>query len=73
MQDGQNLFDNATSFAGEWQVDETLNTLFNAGDYGAIVVGIDNGGGARLDEYSPWLNTEYNEGGDGDAYMTFIA
>lgn len=73
MQDGQNLFDNATSFAGEWQVDETLNTLFNAGDYGAIVVGIDNGGAARLDEYSPWVNTEYNEGGDGDAYMTFIA
>jgi predicted alpha/beta superfamily hydrolase len=72
MQDGQNLFDNATSFAGEWQVDETLNTLFNAGDYGAIVVGIDNGGGARLDEYSPWYNAEYNEGGSGGAYMLFI-
>ena len=26
-----------------------------------------------MDEYSPWVNTEYNEGGDGDAYMTFIA
>jgi predicted alpha/beta superfamily hydrolase len=73
MQDGQNLFDNATSFAGEWQIDETLNTLFSAGDYGAIVVGIDNGDGARLDEYSPWLNTQYDAGGDGDAYMTFIA
>ena len=73
MQDGQNLFDNATSFAGEWQIDETLNTLFSAGDYGAIVVGIDNGGSARLDEYSPWLNTQYNAGGDGDAYMTFVA
>ncbi|HMI06660.1 MAG TPA: alpha/beta hydrolase-fold protein [Flavobacterium sp.] len=73
MEDGQNLFDNATSFAGEWQVDETLNTLFANGDYGAIVIGIDNGGGARLDEYSPWLNTEYNEGGDGEAYMAFIA
>ena len=43
MQDGQNLFDNLTSFSGEWQVDETLNNLFNQGDYGAIVVGIDNG------------------------------
>jgi predicted alpha/beta superfamily hydrolase len=73
MQDGQNLFDNATSFAGEWQVDETLNSLFNAGDYGAIVVGIDNGGGARLDEYSPWLNTEYNEGGEGGDYMLFLS
>lgn len=73
MADGQNLFDNATSFAGEWHVDETLNTLFSQGDYGAIVVGIDNGGGERLNEYSPWYNTEYSAGGDGDDYMQFIA
>ncbi len=72
MQDGQNLFDNATSFSGEWQVDETLNGLFENGDFGAIVVGIDNGGGARLDEYSPWNNPQYG-GGDGDDYMNFLA
>jgi predicted alpha/beta superfamily hydrolase len=72
MQDGQNLFDNLTSFSGEWQVDETLNTLFNQGDYGAIVVGIDNGGSNRLDEYSPWINTQYG-GGQGDEYMAFLA
>ena len=72
MQDGQNLFDNVTSFSGEWQVDETLNTLFNQGDYGAIVVGIDNGGGERLNEYSPWVNAQYG-GGDGDDYATFMA
>jgi len=72
MQDGQNLFDNATSFSGEWQVDETLNTLFANGDYGAIVVGIDNGGGERLNEYSPWNNPQYG-GGQGDEYMAFMA
>ncbi|MBK8600320.1 MAG: T9SS type A sorting domain-containing protein [Flavobacterium sp.] len=72
MQDGQNLFDNVTSFSGEWQVDETLNTLFNQGDYGAIVVGIDNGGGERLNEYSPWVNPQYG-GGDGDDYAAFMA
>lgn len=72
MQDGQNLFDNATSFAGEWQVDETLNTLFDQGDYGAIVVGIENGP-ERLNEYSPWVNSQYNAGGKGDDYMKFIA
>lgn len=72
MKDGQNLFDNQTSFSGEWQVDETLNTLFNQGDYGAIVVGIDNGGSERLNEYSPWVNPQYG-GGQGDAYMAFIA
>ena len=72
MQDGQNLFDNATSFAGEWQVDETLNILYEQGDYGAIVVGIENGP-ERLDEYSPWVNSQYNAGGKGDDYMKFIA
>lgn len=71
MEDGQNLFDNATSFAGEWQVDETLNTLFSQGNYGAIVVGIDNGGGDRLNEYSPWVNATYG-GGQGDLYMQFV-
>ncbi|UPQ79531.1 alpha/beta hydrolase-fold protein [Flavobacterium azooxidireducens] len=72
MKDGQNLFDNLTSFAGEWEVDETLNTLFNQGDYGAIVVGIDNGLGERQNEYSPWVNAQYG-GGQGDEYMEFIA
>ena len=72
MQDGQNLFDNATSFSGEWQVDETLNTLFQQGNYGAIVVGIDNGGAERLNEYSPWNNPAYG-GGQGDLYSQFIA
>ena len=71
MHDGQNLFDAATSFSGEWQVDETLNTLHASGNYGAIVVGIDNGGGLRLNEYSPWVNAQYG-GGEGDAYIDFI-
>lgn len=71
MQDGQNLFDDLTAFAGEWQVDETLNQLFDEGDYGAIVVGIENGGGLRIDEYTPW-NTS-SGGGEGDSYMEFIA
>ena len=72
MQDGQNLFDNVTSFSGEWQVDETLNSLFAQGDYGAIVIGIDNGGGSRIDEYTPWVNNQYG-GGEGDLYMQFVA
>lgn len=72
MQDGQNLFDNATSFSGEWQVDETLNNLFAQGDYGTIVIGIDNGGTSRIDEYTPWNNPQYG-GGEGDLYMQFIA
>ncbi|HEY0092480.1 MAG TPA: alpha/beta hydrolase-fold protein [Flavobacterium sp.] len=72
MQDGQNLFDDATSFAGEWNVDETLNTLHALGDFGAIVIAIENGGALRLDEYSPWNNPSYG-GGEGDLYMQFVA
>jgi predicted alpha/beta superfamily hydrolase len=71
MHDAQNLFDAYYSFSGEWEVDESLNLLFNQGDYGAIVVGIDNGGASRIDEYSPWINPSYG-GGDGDLYMQFI-
>ncbi len=72
MHDGQNLFDNATSFSGEWGVDESLNDLHAQGDYGCIVVGIDNGGALRIDELAPWFNTDYNEGGEGKQYVDFI-
>jgi metallo-beta-lactamase class B len=71
MHDGQNLFDAATSFAGEWEVDETLNALFQEGDPGIIVVGIDNGGANRIPEYTPWPNPTYG-GGEGDAYIDFL-
>jgi predicted alpha/beta superfamily hydrolase len=73
MHDGQNLFDKATTaFGTEWQVDETLNNLAAQGDKGCIVVGIDNGGGSRLDEYSAYKNARYG-GGQGAAYAKFIA
>ncbi len=72
MHDGQNLFDDATSFSGEWKVDESLNELFAQGDYGVIVVGIDNGGANRADEYLPWSHPNYG-GGNGGAYIDFIA
>ena len=71
MHDGQNIFDAATSFSGEWEVDETLNKLYKENDLKLIVVGVDNGGVKRLDEYSPWMNEEYG-GGEGDAYVDFL-
>ncbi|MBK9737663.1 MAG: alpha/beta hydrolase [Saprospiraceae bacterium] len=71
MQDGQNIFDKKTSFSGEWRVDESLDSMFVAGDYGCIIVGIENGGASRLNEYSPWYNTQYG-GGEGDEYISFI-
>lgn len=71
LHDGQNLFDRTTSFSGEWQIDETLNKLSQQVDKGCIVVGIDNGGTNRLNEYSPWHNSRYG-GGEGVAYGCFI-
>ena len=72
MQDGQNVFDRLTAFAGEWGVDETLNQLAASGQdpTGCIVVAIDNGPN-RLDEYSPWNNPAYG-GGQGDLYVDFL-
>jgi predicted alpha/beta superfamily hydrolase len=72
MHDGQNLFDEITSYAGEWEVDETLNELAQQGYQVPIVVGIDNGGAFRIDELTPWYNDEYDAGGQGDEYIDFI-
>lgn len=71
MHDGQNLFDVSTSFGEEWEVDESLNDLFEQGDPGIIIIGIDNGGATRLDEYTPWANPQHG-GGEGSAYVDFI-
>jgi predicted alpha/beta superfamily hydrolase len=71
MQDGQNIFDRATSFAGEWGVDETLDRLARAGDPGAIVIAIDNGGQTRREEYHA-IDPENGRPGKQDAYLQFI-
>jgi predicted alpha/beta superfamily hydrolase len=70
MHDGQNLFDEATSFAGEWRVDETMELLAREG-LEAIVVGVPNAGEARRDEYSPFKDRRHG-GGQGDAYLRFL-
>lgn len=73
MHDGQNLFDASASFAGEWEVDETLDVLIGEGRLGGlIVVGVDNAGEARLDEYSPWRDRHLRRGGRGDLYAGFL-
>jgi predicted alpha/beta superfamily hydrolase len=71
MHDGQNLFDVKTSFSGEWEVDESLNQMFSQGYEVPIVVGIDNGGSSRIDEYTPWKNNQYG-GGEGEKYIAFL-
>ena len=65
MHDGQNLFDHReASFGVEWQVDEILDRLV-AEDHlpPHIVVGIDNAGEHRVDDYTPTIDLEYGGGG----------
>ncbi len=71
MHDGQNLFDAATSYAGEWGVDETLNALAKSRGLQVIVVGIDHGGLARMRELNPWDNAEFGPG-EGEQYLEFL-
>ena len=55
LNDGQNLFEAATSFTGvDWQVDETADRLIRDRAIAPlIVVGIDNAARARIREYVP--------------------
>ena len=71
MHDGQNLFDNATAYAGEWKVDETMDALSREGRLELIVVGIDNGVTQRMTELNAWNNVQYGAG-EGELYMDFI-
>jgi predicted alpha/beta superfamily hydrolase len=71
MHDAQNLFDDATSFVGEWGVDETLDELARTRGFEAIVVGIDHGGEERTHELSPWANPKYGAA-QGEQYMAFV-
>ena len=71
MQDGQNLFDNATSYAGEWGVDEYLDSIFKKGEKEVIVIGIDNGLSKRMSEYNPWEFENYGKG-EGNQYVDFL-
>jgi predicted alpha/beta superfamily hydrolase len=67
MHDAQNLFDAKTSYVGEWNVDETLDSI-NAK---VIVIGIEHGGDKRIEELTPFKNEKYG-GGNADAYLDFI-
>jgi predicted alpha/beta superfamily hydrolase len=71
MHDGQNLFDDATSYVGEWGVDETLNELARTHKLELIVVGIDHGGERRVVELNPWESPEHVPG-EGAQYLKFV-
>jgi predicted alpha/beta superfamily hydrolase len=71
LHDGQNLFDAATSYAGEWGADETLDALARETGFEAIAVGIDNGAEKRNQELAPYDHPELGHA-EGDAYLRFV-
>jgi predicted alpha/beta superfamily hydrolase len=70
MHDGQNVFDDLTSFAGEWNVDETLDSIGKHSEE-MIVIAIDHGGSKRINEYCPYDMEKFGEG-EGDKYVDFL-
>ena len=68
MHDAQNLFDAETSYVGEWEVDEYMDTLTESQ---SIIIGIEHGNAKRIDELTPYKHEKYG-GGKGEAYLTFI-
>lgn len=78
MHDGQNVFDDATSFSGEWGVDEALDTL-GLKTRECIVVAVDNGADKRLNEFCPYdfslsgIAANYSSNkGEGGSYVDFL-
>jgi predicted alpha/beta superfamily hydrolase len=75
LQDGQNLFDAATSYirGQEWCVDETAERLIRTGAIEPlIIVGIYNAGEYRVDEYTPTLDERHGRGGKAHAYGAML-
>lgn len=68
MHDGQNVFEDSSSFSGEWGVDEFLDSVRQS----CIVVAIDHGGPKRVNEYSPYTMEKFGRG-EGDLYVDFLA
>jgi predicted alpha/beta superfamily hydrolase len=68
MQDGQNIFDDSTAYAGEWGIDEYMDHL---NDKQCIIVAVDHGGEKRMTEYNPYDNPKFGKG-EGKKYVNFL-
>ncbi len=75
MQDGQNLLDPATAFAGnEWRADLTADQLIRHGVIPPLlIVGIHNTGAKRISEYTPTRDKTFRKGGKGERYAQMLA
>jgi predicted alpha/beta superfamily hydrolase len=68
LQDGQNCFDPATSYAGHWSL---LETMARHATHPVILVGVPNLGHGRLREYSPFDDVVRGPG-EGAEYLRYL-
>jgi predicted alpha/beta superfamily hydrolase len=68
MHDGQNVFEDTTSYSGEWGVDECLDSMKKK----CIIVAVDHGGSKRINEYCPYDMERFGKG-EGNPYVDFLA
>lgn len=54
MFDGQNVFDDQGSYAGGWHAHQTAQRMPRRPDRAPVILAIDHGGTARIDELTPW-------------------
>ena len=75
LQDGQNLFDPSTAFAGQdWRADITADGLICSGAIEPVIlVGIYNTGVRRISEYTPTRDPRRRKGGKADRYALMLA
>jgi enterochelin esterase-like enzyme len=75
LQDGQNLFDPATAFAGQdWHADATADDLIAHGVIEPmLLVGVYNTGVRRVSEYTPTRDPQSHKGGKADRYAQMLA
>ena len=72
FQDGQNILDNATSFAGEWRADETADRLIRDGKLPPIILVAVASNRDRINEFTHVKDEKHNDGGKGPLYARFL-
>ena len=69
MFDGQNIYDDDPSYSGGWYLHRTARSLWKKHGRAPIIVGVDHGGEARIDELTPWADAR---GGGTDALLDWM-
>jgi predicted alpha/beta superfamily hydrolase len=69
--DGQNVFEDAGSFAGGWRAHEAVDRLSPRAHHVPVLISVDHGGAARVDELAPFRAR--GNGGKADTLLEAIA